>query len=517
MTGATPAPPGRTAPLWLALILAALGGAVLDRGFPDTDVWPLAIVGAAAILFALAGRGFWSGALVGLVGGGVFWGVHIEWLTLYLGPVPWAALAGLQAIFFALSAGLMALVSTRGHLVWTGPLGRMVGIPALLAALWAGRETITSVWPYGGFAWGRLALSQSTGPLADLAAWIGFTGLSFVVAFLAALLAQAVREVSVPGTARVATVAGFAIVALVFPAWPAPTDGTTRIAAIQGDSDAGLFSESYRGQILEDHTSATLPVLDEDVDMVVWPENGVDIDPTRNAQSAAVLDYLSRTMDAPFIVGTITNPEEDVFYNSSLLWKAGQGATQVYDKVHPVPFAEYMPDRAFWRMFAPDLVDLVSRDYSIGTRPNVFDIDGVLAGIAICFDISDDALTNAMIDGGAEIILAQTNNADFGRTDESVQQLAIARLRAIETGRSVVNISTVGTSAIIAPDGSTLDSLTWFEPGAMVDEVPLASTTTPALVWSRNLGWYVLAAGLTGLVSFVLRTRAPRPRDADRR
>ncbi|PTL73886.1 apolipoprotein N-acyltransferase [Rathayibacter caricis DSM 15933] len=517
MTGATPAPPGRTAPLWLALILAALGGAVLDRGFPDTDVWPLAIVGAAAILFALAGRGFWSGALVGLVGGGVFWGVHIEWLTLYLGPVPWAALAGLQAIFFALSAGLMALVSTRGHLVWTGPLGRMVGIPALLAALWAGRETITSVWPYGGFAWGRLALSQSTGPLADLAAWIGFTGLSFVVAFLAALLAQAVREVSVPGTARVATVAGFAIVALVFPAWPAPTDGTTRIAAIQGDSDAGLFSESYRGQILEDHTSATLPVLDEDVDMVVWPENGVDIDPTRNAQSAAVLDYLSRTMDAPFIVGTITNPEEDVFYNSSLLWKAGEGATQIYDKVHPVPFAEYMPDRAFWRMFAPDLVDLVSRDYSIGTRPNVFDIDGVLAGIAICFDISDDALTNAMIDGDAEIILAQTNNADFGRTDESVQQLAIARLRAIETGRSVVNISTVGTSAIIAPDGSTLDSLTWFEPGAMVDEVPLASTTTPALVWSRNLGWYVLAAGLTGLVSFVLRTRAPRPRDADRR
>jgi apolipoprotein N-acyltransferase len=246
--------------------------------------------------------------------------------------------------------------------------------------------------------------------------------------------------------------------------------------------------------------------------MVVWPENGVDVDPTRNAQSAAVLDYLSSRMDAPFIVGTITNPSDDVFYNSSLLWKAGAGATQIYDKVHPVPFAEYMPDRAFWRMFAPDLVDLVSRDYSIGTRSNVFDINGILAGIAICFDISDDSLTNAMVDGGAQLVLAQTNNADFGRTDESVQQLAIARLRAIETGRSVVNISTVGTSAIIAPDGSTLDSLEWFEPGAMVDEVPLASVTTPALVWARNLGWYFLAASLIGLVSFVLRTRTPRRR-----
>ncbi|PPI03221.1 apolipoprotein N-acyltransferase [Rathayibacter sp. AY1D1] len=512
MTPIAPPPDGRTVPLWVALPLAALGGAVLDRGFPDSDVWPLAIVGAAAILFALGGRGFWSGSLVGLVGGAVFWGVHIEWLTLYLGPVPWAALAGLQAIFFALSAGLMAVVSTRGHRVWTGPLGRMVGLPALLAALWIGRESITSVWPYGGFAWGRLAISQSLGPLAGLAAWIGFAGLGFVVAFLAAVLAQAVREMSVPASARVSALAGFAIVALVFPAWPAPTEGTTRIAAVQGDSDAGLFSQSYRGQILEDHTSATLPILDQDVDMVVWPENGVDIDPTRNAQSAAVLDYLSRTMDAPFVVGTITNPSDDVFYNSSLLWKAGEGATQVYDKVHPVPFAEYMPDRAFWRMFAPDLVDLVSRDYSIGTRPNVFDVNGVLAGIAICFDISDDALTNAMVDGGAQVILGQTNNADFGRTDESVQQLAIARLRAIETGRSVVNISTVGTSAIIGPDGATIDSLTWFEPGAMVDEVPLSSTTTPALVWARDLGWYFLAAGLIGMVSFVLRTREPRRR-----
>ncbi|WP_082844888.1 hypothetical protein [Rathayibacter tanaceti] len=156
--------------------LSALGGAVLDRGFPDSDVWPLAIVGTAAILFALAGRGFWSGALVGLVGGGVFWGVHISWLTLYLGLVPWAALAVLQAIFFSLSAGLMAVASTRGYRVWTGPLGRMVGLPAVLAALWIGRETVTNVWPYGGFAWGRLALSQSISPLAGLAAWVASPG-----------------------------------------------------------------------------------------------------------------------------------------------------------------------------------------------------------------------------------------------------------------------------------------------------------------------------------------------------
>ena len=188
----------------------------------------------------------------------------------------------------------------------------------------------------------------------------------------------------------------------------------------------------------------------------------------------------------------------------------------MYDKVHPVPFAEYMPDRAFWRPFAPELIDLVSRDYEIGTRSNVFDINGILAGLAICFDIADDQLIREMIDSKAEIILAQTNNADFGRTDESVQQLAIARIRAIEAGRTVVNISTVGSSAIIAPDGSTIDSLPTWEPGAMVQTVPLSDTITPAITIGRGIEWLVSGLGLAGFALSCLggvtarRRRVPR-------
>ncbi|WKK71289.1 hypothetical protein Q0F99_17805 [Rathayibacter oskolensis] len=209
-------PAGRTAPLWLALPLAALGGCRLDQGFPDADVWPLAIVGAAAILLALAGRGFWSGALVGLVGGGVFWGVHISWLTLFLGLVPWAALAGLQAIFFALSGGLMAVVSTRGtSSSRPDPSGRWSGSRAAGGAAGGPRDDHERV-PYGRVRLGARPLAVD-GPLAELAAWVGFAGLGFVVAFLAATLAQAVREVAVPATGRVAVVAGFAIGALVFP------------------------------------------------------------------------------------------------------------------------------------------------------------------------------------------------------------------------------------------------------------------------------------------------------------
>jgi apolipoprotein N-acyltransferase len=501
-----PPPISTGLPLWAAVLLAAGAGAVLDAGFPDRSWWVLAPVGVVLMLLSLIGRGLWTGLLVGIVAGLSFWLIHISWLTLYLGPVPWLALAGLEAIFFAVGLALTAVVLNVGPRVWPTVAGRVGVLPVIVAGLWTAREAISAVWPYGGFAWGRVALSQSESPFSGLVAWGGMSGLSFVIVWLAALVLQLGREsgvrIGVRSAIAVAAIAGV----LVFPAWPTVQSGTARIAAVQGASDAGLFAQNEPGQILNDHVSATLPLVGEPVDFVVWPENGMDIDPLRSADSARVADYISRVMDAPLIAGTITE-RDGKYYNTSLLWKAGEGAVDLYDKVHPVPFAEYMPDRAFWRPFAPELIDMVSRDYEIGTRDNVFDIEGIVAGIAICFDIADDQLVHEMIDDDAEIILAQTNNADFGRTDESVQQLAIARLRAIEAGRTVVNISTVGTSAIITPDGDTLDSLPTWEAGAMVQTVPLSTTDTPAMSVGRPVEWFVSGLGLAGLLFCLLAGR----------
>jgi apolipoprotein N-acyltransferase len=179
---------------------------------------------------------------------------------------------------------------------------------------------------------------------------------------------------------------------------------------------------------------------------------------------------------------------------------AGEGATDIYNKRHPVPFGEYIPDRAFWRPFAPDLIDLVEREYTIGTTDPIFDLGKVRVAVNICFDIVDDELMKESIDGGAQVIFAQSNNADFGHTDESLQQLAIARVRAIELGRSVVNISTVGTSAIILPDGSTLDQLPTYTVGHMSADVPTSSTVTGAVVLGRQLEWLVSFSALAILL-----------------
>jgi apolipoprotein N-acyltransferase len=171
-----------------------------------------------------------------------------------------------------------------------------------------------------------------------------------------------------------------------------------------------------------------------------------------------------------------------------------------YDKRHPVPFGEYVPDRWLYRMFAPDLIDLIQREYTPGTSSPEFDIDGVGVGLAICFDvIYDDVIWEGAQDG-AEVYMFQTNNADFRGTNENLQQLAFARMRAIETGRAVVNLSTVGTSQVIAADGSTIDGLPADTAGHMLTEVPLRTGLTPAVVAGAGIKAFLAWGSLAALV-----------------
>ena len=508
----------RPLPLTAALLLAALSGFANAAAFPGIGWWPLIFVGTALMFWSLNGRRAWSALIVGFVGGFAFFGNHILWLTVYLGPVPWLALASLEAIFFALGCVLMALAWRVVPRLWSGPGAQLVGIPAVLAGLWVLREAITSVWPYGGFSWGRLAFSQSDSTFAPLVAWLGISGFSFVIAFLSAVLLQAVRTIRVGWTTRGMIAASAFLIAALFPAWPMLTSGSIRVAAVQGNSNSGLFAQIQPGDSLDDHLQATVPILGRKVDVIVWPENASDIDPLRDERAAQTLDFVSKEMKAPLVTGTITANAKGQTFNSLLLWRDGKGAVARYDKIHPVPFAEYLPDRSFWYPLAPSLFDLVPRDYTFGTRSNVFDINGALAGLAICFDIVDDGLIHRMVDGGAEFILAPTNNADFGHSDESVQQVAIARLRAIETGRSVVNDSTVGVSAMFAPDGRVIAKLPTFTRGALVETIPLSTTITPAMFAGRQIEWVLAGFGLASLIAGMLlaprlpRTTTPRVR-----
>lgn len=504
-------------PLWAAGPVAATGGLVLTLAFPALSWWPMAFVGVTLALIALIGRRFWSSALVGFAFGAAFFFVNLLFTARYLGPVPWIALSMLESVLTAAGATLIALAYRWLPRVAAGPWARLVALPALVAGLWTLQEQVVGSWPYGGFPWGRIGVSQVAGPFADLASWVGMSGLTFLVVLFCAAAIEYVRwgRLRRPPTAAPAVVT--LLILVLVPQFPTTDAGTLRVGAVQGNGPAGYFDQRAAGDVTRAQLEATAPLFGEDMDVLLWPEGGVDSDPTQVASTAELLDALSDRVAAPLIVAAVTQ-RGDEYFNSSLLWEAGSGAVQTYDKRHPVPFGEYVPDRAFFEPFAPDLIGLIQREYTPGTAAPIFDLDGIGVGLAICFDvIYDDVVWDGARDG-AEIYMFQTNNADFRGTDENLQQLAFARMRAIETGRSVVNLSTVGTSQVIAADGSTIDGLPADVAGHLITDVPLHTGLTPAVVAGEAvkaiIGWGSLTAlGVLGLI-LSARSRSAREKKA---
>ena len=489
-------------PLSIALLVAAASGFITSLAFPGVGWWPMVFPGLALMLLSLIGRGAWSGLFVGFVGGLSFFLIHLGFISRYLGPVPWVALAVLETIFFALGAMLIALAYK-----WMPPrraVVRLAVLPALVAAIWVTRETVGGSFPYGGFPWGRLALSQSESPFAEVTSWLGVSGLSFVIV---AITASAIEWVRVGawrswrgGVLSALPVVGLTLVALLIPQAATTPAGTFTVATAQGNGPAGYFDPRRAGDVLLAQIEATKPLLDEpDIDVLVWPEGGSDIDPLRDAATARVLDAISGQIEAPILLNAITT-RDGLYFNTSMLWKDGEGAVESYDTRNPVPFGEYVPNREFFAALAPDLIGMIGRDYEAGTGSPVFDINGTLAGLAICFDVIYDELIWEGARDGAQVYLFQTNNADFRGTDENQQQLAIARMRAIETGRAVVNSSTVGASQVIAPNGATLDALPADVAGQMLTEVELRNGLTPAVVLGGWVPGVLTVGALVGLL-----------------
>jgi apolipoprotein N-acyltransferase len=467
--------------LW-RIPLAIIAAGLALYAFPTEGVWILAVLIPGLIFLATRGLGFWVASAVGFIAGQAYYISHIEWLALYLGPVPLIALSSMMSFFFALGVGATAWLYKR-----LKPKGYgLVGFAFAASSIWTLREWVGSNFPYGGFPWSRLGMTQSDGWFANYAWWGGISLISFALVLISMLLVLISIEAIKKRPAKLVPMAAIAAAVVLIPAITPIGLGTEqvgeiRIAAVQGNALAGLFSNQERGAILQNHLDASYARIanEEGLDLIVWPENASDISPLDSAGARAEIETLVEKYDAPLAFGTITYRGEEAF-NSTIFWEPGIGPTDYYDKKRPVPFAEYVPDRAFWRSLAPDLIDLVPRGYSFGTRDGIFANAEFTAGSLICFEIAEDDIPRGLVLDGAQLILSQTNNADFGYSDETYQQAAIARLRAIETGRAVVNISTVGLSAIYLPNGDVLDELEWYTADAMVQNVPLIEGNTPA-------------------------------------
>jgi apolipoprotein N-acyltransferase len=504
------------------LTLAMASGLAMWLAFPSHNIWVLAPIGVALLALATRRAGPWQGAVLGLVGGMACFLPLLSWSGVYVGSLPWIALAALESCYIALLGLICALLQRGPSLAGVGRVR-----PFVVALAWVTEEALRDTTPFGGFPWGRLAFSQADSPLAGLAALGGAPAVTFGVALVGGLLAAGVARLAIAGRQSGMRRGGLqrsllttvpyligALLAMLLPAVvPRPTDGAkARFMAVQGDVPRpGLDFNAERRAVLDNHARVTQSAAASVRDgtqprpaLVVWPENASDIDPLRNADAAAVINSAVAAIDAPLVLGAVLNEPAPSVSNASLMYLPGKGLTARYVKQHPVPFAEYIPYRSFFRRL-DDKVNLVRSDFVAGKGPGVFrvpDLHGgtIAAGTIICFEVAYDGLMRDTVNAGANILLVQTNNATFGFTDESVQQLAISRIRAIEHGRSIVHVSTVGVSAMITPDGTAHQVTALFTPALLAADLPLRAERTVA----DRLGAWPEGLAVGGLVIILI-------------
>jgi apolipoprotein N-acyltransferase len=477
-------------PTTAAVVGAVAAGLALDLSFPDPGVWPLAPVGVALLVLSVAGRRTLPAAGLGLLAGLAFFGPLLHWAGIYVGWIAWVPLAVLQALYVALfAAGATWALRSPG-----GPFVRAVAV----AAWWVAVEALRARTPFGGFGWGRLAFSQADAPTLGLAALGGAPLVSFAVALAGGLLAAGAAAAlrgrharHRRGAALAVVLATAATVVLAAGALvPRPTAaqaGELRVAAVQGNVPrAGLDFNAERRAVLDNHARATTELAErvdagvtERPDVVLWPENSSDIDPLLNPDAAAVIDAAAQAVGVPVLVGAVLRAGEENLANTTLVWEPGTGPVDEYVKQRPVPFAEYVPYREVFRRVT-SAVDLVRKDFVAGSEVGLVEAAGTPLGNLICFEVVEDDLVRDAVRAGGELLVVPTNNATFGYTDESVQQLAMSRLRAVEHGRAVAHVSTVGVSALIAPDGAVLADTELFSTAVLEGDLPLRTTMTPA-------------------------------------
>ncbi|MFE5807496.1 apolipoprotein N-acyltransferase [Streptomyces sp. NPDC056491] len=501
--------------LLLRAVLAALSGVLLYLSFPPRPLWWLAPLALALLAGCLHGRRARAGFGLGLLAGLGYLLPLLVWTGEEVGPVPWLALSTLEALFIGLTGLGVALVS------------RLRAWPLFAAAVWVAGEALRARAPFGGFPWGKLAFGQADGVFTPLVALGGTPLLSFGVALCGFGLYEALRIArSHPGRTAAALTAltvaapigvGLAARPLVS---GAAGDGTAVVAVIQGNVPRlGLDFNSQRRAVLDNHARRTVQ-LAEDVkagrapkpDFVVWPENSSDLDPYAEPDAHDVIDTAVKAIGVPVAIGAVVAPETGPLRNTMILWDPVEGPTVTYDKRKIQPFGERIPMRSVVRLFSSD-VDRVRRDFGPGKEPGVFDMAGSGVGMVTCFEAAFDDAVRSTVRAGAQVIAVPSNNATFGRTQMTYQQLAMDRIRAVEHSRTVLVPVTSGVSAVIRPDGKVVSQTKMFTADALVAEIPLRSGSTPATVVGP-LPEYALIALASGGLGLLLYRRIRSRRNA---
>lgn len=433
---------------------AVSSGLLLGMAFPKWHLWPLAWV-ALAPLFCQA----WNGRVLenfkrGFLSGFVFYLFLFQWLMTN---VYWAggwAFIGYVTVSAILGAywGVML-----GLWTWLRVRVPALGNALVMACLWAAMEFGQSRL-FTGFGWGAAGYSQGANAgVLQLASLGSVFSISFVLALFNGLLAEAIM---VRGTRRlVAILCGVAVVVGAHAVGSNLVEEADNdlmpltVGLLQTDFPLEMkWDREYAVEMVRSAADKSMQITERDpVDLFVWPEAMITEEITFPGIAEIVKDLVTKTGAFLFTGVERYDKASDTYPNASCLVNPEGEVVDFYDKVHLVPFGEYMPF-AKYLPFARQVVPAVG-EVGFGSKQKVFEADNRRFGPLICFEVLFPELAEKLLGMGADYLIVITNLGWFGSSAAIPQEFELARMRAVETRLPLVHCANTGITGVFDPWG----------------------------------------------------------------
>src|SRR5215207_6975045 len=485
---------------WGGRLAAPLLGAPLALAFPRPGWWWLALAGLAPLLLlsvAAPTRG--EAAVRAWLGGTGFFLAVNAFLVPTVGPfmVPlamllattwlpvgwlaWALLGGAtdpDPTVSGAPTGRVTQPPEGDARLSTGPTpGRLALALVLVPSAFVGAEALRS-WEGLGGPWGLLGASQWNAPaLLSVAALGGVWGVSFLLVAVNVAVAAAVGR-GVPGPTRATAAAAAVALPLAAVAFwelrPAPAPaGTARVAFVQ-PGVVGPVEARFRAS---ERLSLALPAGARP-DLVVWGESSVGRDPAANPGDLARLRGVAAAAGAPVLANVDAQRQGGGGIYKSALLVGNQGVLGSYDKLRLVPFGEYVPLRPLLG-WVTRLTDAAAADRHRGTHLAVLPAGKLSVGPLVCFESAFPDLARNLASDGADLVVVQTADTTFQGSWGLDQHASLSAVRAVESGRPVLQAALSGTSAAFDARGRRLAWAPGGWRGAAVVELPRSAERTP--------------------------------------
>lgn len=460
--------------------LAVMSGVLLALSFPRFNLGPLAFGGLVPLLVALDGVPALQGTYLGIITGLVCYLLSIPWvvhtMTTYGGlPLPLGFLLLIAlSLYLALYVGIFAYGVTRFSA--GGALIYLVGVPALWVGLEYARTFLLS-----GFPWNLLGYSQYQNlSVIQIAAVTGVYGISFLLVLTNAGIALGGLSFRQGWRPALLPVGGVGLVLLAIGSLgmgrmvSAETpQGEVRVGVVQGNIDQGVkWDPEFQVRTIDVYRRLTREVGAR-ADLIVWPETAVPFFLREEGALSREVLGLAQRVRSYLLVGSPdrTPGPSSRFYNSAFLISPEGKIVQKYDKIHLVPFGEYVPLKSL--LFFVEKMASGIGDFRAGQDFTVFETPRGRFGVLICFEAIFPDQVRRYVLAGAHFLVNITNDAWFGDSAAPYQHLSMAILRAVENRVYLVRAANTGISALVGPTGRVLEESDLFT------EAVLSGTITP--------------------------------------